>query len=84
MPETPIALAPMKASQISHAALVSHRRKNGNAQADLICTPEDVRATARHHNVEATILPGLAHLLMLEPGWEQVAKALEAWVRTLD
>ena len=33
MPETPIALAPMKASQISHAALVSHRRKNGNAQA---------------------------------------------------
>ena len=32
-----------------------------------ICTPDDVRATAAHHNVEATILPGLAHMLMLEP-----------------
>jgi pimeloyl-ACP methyl ester carboxylesterase len=54
------------------------------AEADLICTPEDVRATAQHHNVEPTILPGLAHLLMLEPGWEQAAKALEGWLRTFD
>ena len=54
------------------------------AEADVICTPNDVRATARHHNVEATILPGLAHLLMLEPDWQQAAKALEAWIRTLD
>jgi pimeloyl-ACP methyl ester carboxylesterase len=54
------------------------------AEGDLICTPGDVRATARHHNVEATILPGLAHLLMLEPDWHQAAKALEAWIRTLD
>ena len=53
------------------------------AEADLICTPEDVRATARHHNVEATILPGLAHLLMLEPQWQTVATALEAWLSTL-
>lgn len=54
------------------------------AEADLICTPEDVRATARHHNVEPVILPGLAHLLMLEPGWTDVAEALAGWVRTLD
>lgn len=53
------------------------------AQGDIICTPSDVRATAQHHGVEATILPGLAHLLMLEPGWESVAKALERWIRTL-
>jgi pimeloyl-ACP methyl ester carboxylesterase len=53
------------------------------AEADLICTPDDVRATASHHNVEAVILDGLAHLLMLEPGWEQVAKALDGWFRTL-
>jgi non-heme chloroperoxidase len=53
------------------------------AEADLICTPEDVRATALHHNVEATILPGLAHLLMLEPEWAQVARALEGWLQTL-
>jgi pimeloyl-ACP methyl ester carboxylesterase len=54
------------------------------AAADVICSPDDVRATARHHNVEATILPGLAHLLMLEPGWETAARALEGWIRTLD
>jgi pimeloyl-ACP methyl ester carboxylesterase len=53
-------------------------------EGDLICTPEDVRATARHHNVEATILPGLAHLLMLEPAWLTVATALEAWIATLE
>jgi pimeloyl-ACP methyl ester carboxylesterase len=54
------------------------------AEGDLICTPEDVRATARHHNVEATILPGLAHILMLEPEWERAAQPLERWLRTLD
>jgi pimeloyl-ACP methyl ester carboxylesterase len=53
------------------------------AEGDRICTPEDVRATARHHNVEATIVLGLAHMLMLEPGWEGVAQALAAWVGTL-
>lgn len=54
------------------------------AEGDLICSPEDVRATAQHHNVEARILPGLAHMLMLEPQWAQVAKALDEWLQTLD
>ena len=54
------------------------------AEGDLISSPDDVRATARHHNVDATILPGLAHLMMLEPGWESVAKALEKWIATLE
>jgi non-heme chloroperoxidase len=53
------------------------------AEGDRICTPEDVRATARHHNVEATMLPGLAHMLMLEPAWRTVAGALEKWVAKL-
>ena len=52
-------------------------------EGDRICTPEDVRATARHHNVEATIVPGLAHMLMLEPGWQSVAGALAGWLATL-
>jgi non-heme chloroperoxidase len=54
------------------------------AEGDRICTPGDVRATARHHNVAATILPGLAHMLMLEPGWAAVAQALAGWLQTLD
>ena len=54
------------------------------AEGDMICTPDDVRATAAHHNVEATILPGLAHILMLEPGWQHAAKALDDWLETLE
>jgi hypothetical protein len=33
--------------------------------------------------VEATIVPGLAHMLMLEPGWEDVTRALLGWLETL-
>ena len=51
---------------------------------DRICTPGDVRATAAHHNVTATIVTGLAHLMMLEPEWERAAQPLEAWIRSLD
>ncbi len=53
------------------------------AQDDRICTVEDVRATAAHHGVPATIVPGLAHMMMLEPGWEAVAAAIEKWVAAL-
>ena len=53
------------------------------AAGDRICTPDDVRATARHHNVSAVIVPGLAHMLMLEPDWEAVCEALAQWLKTL-
>jgi len=52
-------------------------------EGDRICTPEEVRATAHHHGVEATILPGLAHMLMLERRWEAPARALLRWLATL-
>ena len=50
------------------------------AQDDRICTPSDARATAHHHGVTATILPGMAHMMMLEPEWEAAAEALAAWL----
>jgi pimeloyl-ACP methyl ester carboxylesterase len=53
------------------------------ASGDRICTSDDVRATAAHYGVEATIVPGLAHMLMLEPGWEAVTEAIERWLKTL-
>jgi non-heme chloroperoxidase len=53
------------------------------AQSDRICTPDDVRATARHHGVEATIVPGLAHMMMLERRWEAPARALAQWLAGL-
>jgi len=54
------------------------------ASGDRICAPDDVRATARHHGVDAVVLPGLAHMLMLERGWEAAARELARWLETLD
>jgi len=53
------------------------------AAGDRICAPDDVEATARHHGVEPEILPGLAHLMMLERKWELPARALLRWLETL-
>lgn len=53
------------------------------AEDDRIANPDDVRATASHHGVEATIVPGLAHMLMLERQWEKPARALARWLATL-
>jgi len=54
------------------------------AEGDRICTPNDARATARHHGVEAVILPGMAHMLMLEPEWQAAARAIAGWLETLE
>lgn len=54
------------------------------AEGDRISTPEDTRATASHHHTTATILPGMAHMLMLDPEWLTAAKALAAWVATVE
>ena len=53
------------------------------AEGDRICTPDEVTATARHHGVEPVILPGLAHMMMLERQWERAARTLSAWLATL-
>ncbi len=50
------------------------------AEGDRICRREDVEATARHHRVDAVLVPGLAHMLMLEPGWRLAAEAVAAWI----
>jgi pimeloyl-ACP methyl ester carboxylesterase len=53
------------------------------AEGDRVSVPDDVRATARHHGVTPTIVPGLAHMLMLERKWKVAAEALEGWLQTL-
>jgi non-heme chloroperoxidase len=50
------------------------------AEGDRICRPDDVRTTAAQHGVDATIVPGLAHMMMLEPDWQLVARPLAAWL----
>lgn len=54
------------------------------AEGDRICLPDDVRATAQHHGVDAVVVAGLAHMLMLEPEYETAAAPLLKWLRTLD
>jgi pimeloyl-ACP methyl ester carboxylesterase len=50
------------------------------ASGDRVCQPVDVRATADAHGTDALIVDGLAHMLMLVPGWERVATPLAAWI----
>jgi non-heme chloroperoxidase len=47
---------------------------------DRIATPADVKATASFYETKATIVPGLAHMMMLERGWESVAQPLLEWL----
>jgi pimeloyl-ACP methyl ester carboxylesterase len=54
------------------------------AHDDRIAIPEDVRATAAHHRVEPVILPGMGHMLMLEPEWELAAQAIARWAATVE
>ena len=50
------------------------------AEGDRIATPGDVRATALAYDTAAIIVPGLAHMMMLEMKWESVARPLLAWL----
>ncbi|MEO8739364.1 MAG: alpha/beta fold hydrolase [Casimicrobiaceae bacterium] len=53
------------------------------AHDDRIATPRDVKATATRHGIAATILPGLAHMMMLEHEWETAAQPIADWLATL-
>jgi len=53
------------------------------AGADRISTPGDVKATASLYRTEALIVPGLAHMMMLERGWQAVAEPLLEWLEAL-
>jgi non-heme chloroperoxidase len=50
------------------------------AEGDRVATAEDTRATAAHYDTEAVIVPGLAHMMMLERRWETAAKPLLEWL----
>ncbi len=50
------------------------------AERDGIVDVSDVRRTARAYGVQAEILPGIGHNVMLEEGWQQVADRIGSWV----
>jgi non-heme chloroperoxidase len=51
------------------------------ARNDAFLTPVAVRATARTYATRAHIFPDMAHAMMLEPRWEQVAEHIAAWLQ---
>ncbi len=53
-------------------------------EKDALFTQRMVQATARAYGVEAEIFPDMAHMMMLEPGWQQVADRINSWIETLE
>jgi pimeloyl-ACP methyl ester carboxylesterase len=51
-------------------------------ERDAIFIPSEVRATARayHTDTAARIFPNMAHDMMLEPAWKDVADAILTWL----
>ena len=52
------------------------------AEDDIVFTQQEVRATAAAYRTEAELFPGMAHDMMLEPGWAAVAERIDAWLET--
>ena len=53
------------------------------AEDDALFSPAAVEATARTYGVEPCMIPGMAHAMMLEPGWERAAETLADWLEHL-
>ena len=53
------------------------------AERDTMVTRKEVEATARAYGTEATLFP-MAHDMMLEDGWEDVADHILQWLNGLD
>ncbi|OBI56788.1 alpha/beta hydrolase [Mycobacterium sp. E787] len=49
---------------------------------DIVFTKREVRATAFAYRTEAEFSPGMAHDMMLEPGWAAVAARIHEWIET--
>jgi pimeloyl-ACP methyl ester carboxylesterase len=54
------------------------------AERDNMISPHEIEATARAYNMQAQIIPGVAHNSMLELRWQSVADRILAWLNELD
>ncbi len=54
-----------------------------DCSGDAQFTPAEVLAMARAYHAESEIFRGMAHDMMLEPGWEGVASRIIDWLRSL-
>jgi pimeloyl-ACP methyl ester carboxylesterase len=51
------------------------------AENDFFVSPTMVEATAQVYGTRAEIFPDMAHAMMLEPGWKQVADRILRWLQ---
>jgi pimeloyl-ACP methyl ester carboxylesterase len=54
------------------------------AADDQLFPPAMVEASAALHNVNAEIVPGVAHAMMLDTGWRDVAERIAGWLHSCD
>ena len=54
------------------------------AEHDVLIPPDQVRMTARRYGVEARILPGLGHGMMMESDWRVAADPIIEWLKSQD
>lgn len=54
------------------------------AEFDGCFTQDEIRATARAYRTEAEIFPNMGHNMMVEPGWEAVARRIHTWLGTAE
>jgi len=50
------------------------------AECDFIFPPAEAKRTAEAYGTQAIVFPGLAHNMMVEPGWQGIAEWIESWV----
>ena len=49
------------------------------ASGDRIIASREIEATAASYGSRAEIFPNMAHDMMLEPGWQEVAERIMEW-----
>lgn len=54
------------------------------AENDRVITVEENRETARSYDTEAEIFPDMAHDMMLESGWQNVAARIREWLESME
>ncbi|MBW1881286.1 MAG: alpha/beta fold hydrolase [Deltaproteobacteria bacterium] len=54
------------------------------AEEDALITPKEVWITARAYNTVPTLFHDIAHDVMLEPGWREVADFIRGWLKRLE
>ena len=52
------------------------------AEGDAVIAPTDVRRCARLLGASVEVLPGRSHMLMAEPGWQQVTNSIIRWIKS--